>query len=78
LFIQFHFYQAHAFCKYLYQCQFHRLLHFLSRYVFYTHEVSFENFLYATNVQRDLIPSGHEIISAAGMFGVQMATIGPC
>ncbi|KYN20755.1 hypothetical protein ALC57_06661 [Trachymyrmex cornetzi] len=45
---------------------------------FYTHEVSLENFLYATDVQSNLIPGGHEIISAAGMFGIQMATIGPC
>lgn len=45
---------------------------------FYTHEISLKNFLYATDVQSDLIPGGHEIIGAAGMFGIQMATIGPC
>ncbi|KYM78401.1 hypothetical protein ALC53_11056 [Atta colombica] len=45
---------------------------------FYTHEIFLENFLYTTDVQSNLIPGGHEIIGAAGMFGIQMATIGPC
>ncbi|KYQ58039.1 hypothetical protein ALC60_03091 [Trachymyrmex zeteki] len=49
-----------------------------NKHFFYTHEISLKNFLYATDVQSDLIPGGHEIIGAAGMFGIQMATIGPC
>lgn len=40
-----------------------------------TYNVSFKHFLYASDIQRDLVPCRHKIVSTAGMFRIQVATI---
>lgn len=40
-----------------------------------TYNISLKHFLYASDIQRDLVPCRHKIVSTAGMFRIQVATI---